>query len=45
MGMEARPDIDARIKSDPNIGLAVTHFDLQEGGDETTTVSHQKESD
>ena len=45
MGMEARPDKNAWIKSDSNIGLAVTHFDLQEGGDETTTVSHQAESD
>ena len=45
MGMEARPDKDARIKSDPNIGLAVTHFVFQEGGDETTKVSHQTESD
>ena len=45
MGMEARPDKDARIKTDPNIGFAVTHFDLQEGGDETTTVSHQEKFD
>ena len=43
--MEAHPDKDARIKSDPNIGLAVTHFELQEGGDETTTVSHQEKLD
>ena len=45
MGMEARPDKDARIKSDSNIGLAVTHFVFQEGGDETTTVSHQEKFD
>ena len=45
MGLEAHQDQNALIKCDSHLRLAAARLRSQEGGDETTTVSHQEEFD